>query len=45
MYDRENEDQYAIYQEKNKEFLGNSITAMDVHPERNDYVVVGFDKG
>jgi hypothetical protein len=45
MFDRESEEDYHVFAEKSKEFLGNSITAIDVHPTRTDYVVIGYEKG
>jgi len=45
MYDLETEEEYHVFSEKNKEFLGNAVTAIDVHTTRTDYVVLGFEKG
>lgn len=45
MFDRESEEDYHVFAEKSKEFLGNAITAIDVHPTRTDYVVIGYEKG
>jgi len=45
MFDRESEEDYASFSEKTKEFLGNSVTAIDVHPNRTEYVVLGYERG
>ncbi len=45
MFDRENEEDYAIFSEKSKEFLGNPVTAIDVHPNRTEYIVLGYERG
>ena len=45
MFDRESEEDYAVFTEKNKEFLGNSVTAIDVHPNKTEYIVIGFERG
>jgi len=45
MFDRESEEEYCEFTEKNKEFIGNEITAIDVHPTRPEYIVIGFTKG
>lgn len=34
MFDRETEEEYYVFSEKSKEFLGNAITAIDIHPTR-----------
>ena len=31
MFDRNNEDEYDSFSDKSKEFLGNSVTAIDIH--------------
>lgn len=45
MFDREAEDDYSTFSEKSKEFLGNSVTCIDVHPLRTEYVVLGYERG
>jgi hypothetical protein len=45
MFDRESEEIYATFSEKSKDFLGNAVTCMDVHPLRSDYVIIGFERG
>lgn len=45
MFDRETEEDYASFTEKTKEFLGNAVTAIDVHPNRTEYVVLGYERG
>ena len=45
MYEIETEVHYHTFSEKNKEFVGNRITAVDVHPTRPDYVVIGYERG
>jgi hypothetical protein len=45
MFDRETEEEYTSFSEKTKEFLGNSITAIDVHPLRPEYAVMGYERG
>jgi len=42
LFDREDEEHYATFQDKSKEFNGNSVTAIDIHPTRPEYVVLGF---
>ena len=34
-----------MFQENGSDFKGVAITAIDVHPFRNNYIVLGFDKG
>jgi len=45
MFDREAEDNYSTFSEKSKEFLGNAVTCIDVHPLRTEYVVIGYERG
>lgn len=45
MFDRDSEEDYANFSEKSKEFIGNSVTAIDVHPNRTEYVVIGYERG
>lgn len=42
MFDRESQTHYDTFTEKSKEFLGNAVTAIDVHPLRSEFVVLGF---
>jgi hypothetical protein len=34
MFDRENEQHFATFSDKSKDFVGNAVTAIDVHPLR-----------
>jgi hypothetical protein len=45
MFDREFEEDYSNFSEKHKEFVGNSVTALDIHPTRPEYVVLGYERG
>ena len=45
MFDRESEEEYATFIDKNKDFVGNAVTAIDIHPTRPEYVVLGFQMG
>jgi hypothetical protein len=45
MFDRETEEEYAVFQEKGKDFQSNAVTALDVHLNRPEYVALGFEKG
>jgi len=45
MFESDTEAHYGTFSEKSKEFLGNAVTAIDVHPLRPQFVVLGFDKG
>lgn len=45
MFDRNNEDEYDSFSDKSKEFLGNSVTAIDIHTLRSEYVVLGYERG
>ena len=45
MFSKETQEEYAQFNPKNKEFVGNAVTCMDVHTLRTDYVVLGFMKG
>ena len=45
MFDRETEEEYHMFTEKSKEFIGNVITAIDVHPVRTEYAVIGYERG
>lgn len=42
MFDREQEDEYSMFSDKSKDFIGSAITAIDVHPTRPEYVVLGY---
>lgn len=45
MFDREQEDEYSTFSEKSKEFLGNSVTCMDIHTLRTEYLALGYERG
>ena len=45
MFDRDSEQTHATFSEKSKEFLGNAVTAIDVHPLKPEFVVLGFERG
>lgn len=45
MFDRDNEEDYDCFTDKSKEFLGNAVTAIDIHPLRSEYVVLGYERG
>ena len=45
MFDRGNEEMYSMFIDKHKDFNANAMTAIDVHPTRSDYVVMGFSRG
>jgi len=45
MFDRDDQEPYAVFAEKGKEFQGNAITAIAVHPQRSDYVAIGYEHG
>lgn len=45
MFDRENEDDYDSFSDKSKEFLGNSVTAIDIHSLRSEYAIIGYERG
>lgn len=45
MFDRETEEAYSTLEEKSKKFLGNSVTALDIHPLKPEYVIAGYLKG
>tara|TARA_B110000285_G_C15071182_1_gene588064 strand:- start:377 stop:514 length:138 start_codon:yes stop_codon:yes gene_type:complete len=45
MFDRDDQEPYAVFAEKGKEFQGNAITAIAVHPQRSDYVAIGYEQG
>lgn len=45
MYDREREDEYETFFSSKKDSGGNAITAIDVHPLRTEYIVIGNLKG
>jgi hypothetical protein len=45
MFGCENEDDYDSFTDKSKEFLGNAVTAIDVHPLRSEYAVLGYERG
>jgi outer membrane protein assembly factor BamB len=45
MFDAKSEEEYDTFSDKSKEFLGNSVTAIDVHALRSEYIVLGYEKG
>ena len=45
MFDRDTEEEYANFSEKSRDFLGNAVTSMDVHPLRPEYVIMGYERG
>lgn len=45
MFSAKNEEEYQTFSDKSKDFLGNSVTAIDVHPLRTEYVVIGYERG
>jgi len=45
MFDRETENHYATFSDKSKDFIGNPVTSIDVHPLKPDFVVIGFERG
>jgi hypothetical protein len=45
MFDAKSEEEYDTFSDKSKEFLGNSVTAIDVHTIRSEYIVIGYEKG
>ena len=42
MFDSENQSHYHTFQEKGKDFVNNSITALAVHPVKSDYILIGY---
>ena len=45
MFDAKTEEVYDTFNDKSKEFFANSVTAIDVHTTRSEYVVIGYEKG
>ncbi len=45
MFERESEEHYHTFADKSKDFALNPVTAIDVHPTRNEYVVFGYERG
>jgi len=45
MYYRKSQKPYAVFVEKGKDFQDNAITAIDVHPQKNEYVLLGYNYG
>ena len=45
MFGRDTEKYVATFTEKSKEFVGNAVTCIDVHPMRPEYVILGYEKG
>jgi hypothetical protein len=45
MFARDSEKYVATFTEKSKDFVGNAVTCIDVHPLRPEYVVLGYERG
>jgi hypothetical protein len=45
MFSAKNEEEYQTFSDKSKDFLGNSVTAIDIHSLRTEYVVIGYERG
>ena len=45
MYDRMSQEPYAIFVEKGKDFQGNAITAIEIHPVKSEYALIGYNFG
>ena len=45
MFARDSEKYVATFIEKSKDFVGNAVTCIDVHPLRPEYVVFGYERG
>lgn len=45
VFNRDNEKYFSTFGEKSKEFIGNAVTAIDVHPLKPEFVVLGYQKG
>ncbi len=45
IFDRESEEHYHTFHDKSKDFHKNSVTAIDVHPTRNEYALFGYQRG
>lgn len=45
LFDRENEQEFSLFSEKSKDFLGNAVTSLDVHPLRSEYLIIGYERG
>jgi hypothetical protein len=45
MFDVKTEEDYDTFSDKSKEFLGNSVTDIDVHTTFSEYIVLGYEKG
>ena len=45
MYYRSSQKPYTNFMEKGKEFQDNAITAIDVHQNNNEFVLLGFSHG
>lgn len=45
VYDKDNEKFHSLYRDDSKEFTNNAITCVDVHPNRPEYVVIGYLRG
>lgn len=45
IYKKDTEELYATFHERGKEFIGNAITAIAVHPVSTQFVLIGYAKG
>jgi len=45
MYDRESQEPYDVFHERGKDFQGNPVSVIEVHPTRNEYVLIGYQFG
>jgi outer membrane protein assembly factor BamB len=41
-FDKETDELVTIYNESGKDYKNNAITCIDVHPKRQEFVVLGF---
>ena len=45
VYDKDTEKFHSLFREDSKDFKDNSVTAIDLHPLRHEYVVSGHLRG
>ena len=45
VYDKDTEKFHSLFREESKDFHNNSVTCIDVHPHRAEYVVTGHRMG
>ena len=45
VYDKDTEKFHSLFREEGKDFHNNSVTCIDVHPHRAEYVVTGHRMG